>query len=73
VTNLILDNPDNYVQFSSHIILNSTVSNFAVEFFDNGDNRIDPEDKFIFYNYTEDAWIRITHSGRYIGTKIQIY
>ena len=55
LTNLVLDNQGNYIQFSSHFIFNSTESNFSVEFFDNGDNQIGSEDHFIFYNYTEDV------------------
>jgi hypothetical protein len=69
---LCLDNRDNSAQFSSHFRLNSTKSDFSIEFFDNGDNKIGPEDRFIFYNYTEYPWVRIVHllSDELVETKL---
>jgi hypothetical protein len=75
LTVLLLDNRDNRIQFSNHFMFNSTESNFSVEFFnDNGNSRIDSEDYFIFYNYTEDVWIRVARwdTGDYYSSKIHI-
>jgi hypothetical protein len=75
MTVLILENRDNRFQLSSHYMFNSTESNFSIEFFDNnGNSQIDSEDNFIFYNYTEEVWIRVAHwgYGHYYGSEIHI-
>jgi hypothetical protein len=49
---LALNNTSNSIQFSSYFKLDSHDSDFSIEFYDNGDNRLNEEDYFIFHNYT---------------------